>query len=115
VTGPRHHRRCRSTSPSACGAEERRDNPGTLPTDLFGPDLQDLLRGLHRGWGGHLDEHGGAAAVIAQNRVQARLVALCSMLPDPAAAPALTVLAAFAWWRGNGALARVALERALRC
>lgn len=36
------------------------------------------------------------------------------LLPDPAAAPALTVLAAFASWRGNGALTRVALERALR-
>jgi len=36
------------------------------------------------------------------------------LLPDPAAAPALRVLAAFASWRGNGALTRVALERALR-
>ncbi len=37
------------------------------------------------------------------------------MLPDEVAAPALSVLASFAWWRGNGALARVALNRALRC
>jgi len=42
-------------------------------------------------------------------------VKLCAMLPDHVAAPALSVLAAFAWWRGNGALARVALARALRC
>lgn len=37
------------------------------------------------------------------------------MLPDEHAAPALTVLASFAWWGGNPALARVALNRALRC
>jgi hypothetical protein len=37
------------------------------------------------------------------------------MLPDQDAAPALSVLASFVWWRGDGALARVALARALRC
>jgi hypothetical protein len=37
------------------------------------------------------------------------------MLPDEHAAPALTVLGCFTWWRGNGAVTRVALERALRC
>jgi Domain of unknown function (DUF4192) len=37
------------------------------------------------------------------------------MLPDELAAPALSVFASFAWWRGNGALARVALARTLRC
>ena len=37
------------------------------------------------------------------------------MLPDHVAAPTLSVLASFTWWRGDGALARVALARALRC
>ena len=40
---------------------------------------------------------------------------LCAMTPDSHAAPPLSVLASWAWWRGDGALARVALERALRC
>ena len=40
---------------------------------------------------------------------------LCAMTPDSHAAPVLSVLAAWAWWNGNGALARVALDRALRC
>jgi transposase len=35
------------------------------------------------------------------------------MLPDAQAAPALTVLANVTWWLGDGALTRVALERAL--
>jgi len=86
--------------------------PGTLGMDLFSQELQDLVCGLQRGW----DEHqGDSRSVIAQNRVQARLITVCAMLPDHAAAPALTVLASFAWWRGNGALTRVALDRALRC
>jgi hypothetical protein len=40
---------------------------------------------------------------------------LCAMLPDDVAAPALSVLASVTWWRGDGALTRVALARALRC
>jgi len=37
------------------------------------------------------------------------------MLPDDLAIPALSVLASYVWWRGDGALARIALARALRC
>ncbi|EWS99891.1 hypothetical protein N865_20010 [Intrasporangium oryzae NRRL B-24470] len=47
-------------------------------------------------------------------RLRSRLIRLATLLPDPHAAPALTVLAAHAWWHGNGALANVALARALR-
>ena len=43
-----------------------------------------------------------------------RLCELCAALPDEWAAPALAVLASLAWWRGDGALTRVALDRALR-
>ena len=50
-----------------------------------------------------------------QGAVQDRLIRLCGMLPDDMAAPALSVLASFTWWRGDGALTRVALARALRC
>ncbi len=41
------------------------------------------------------DNNDGARAVIAQSRVQARLVTLCAMLPDQHAAAALTVLGCF--------------------
>ncbi|WP_270886544.1 DUF4192 domain-containing protein [Pedococcus sp. 5OH_020] len=86
--------------------------PGTIDPAVFAPDVQRPFSGLERPW----DEHDSdATAVVAQNRVQARLVRLCAMLPDQHAAPALTVLGCFTWWRGNGALTRAALDRALRC
>lgn len=46
-------------------------------------------------------------------RLQARLIALARLTPDSHAAPPLTVLASFAWWRGDGSLARLALDGAL--
>ena len=46
--------------------------------------------------------------------MQARLVTLSQHATDEHAAPILTVLAAYAWWHGDGALARVAIDRALR-
>ena len=55
------------------------------------------------------------ASTGAQNAIQARLIAVCAMLPDQDAAAALSVLASFTWWRGDGPLTRVALARALRC
>jgi hypothetical protein len=42
------------------------------------------------------------------------LEALVRSVPDEHAAPPLAVLANLAWWRGDGALARTCLERALR-
>jgi hypothetical protein len=45
--------------------------------------------------------------------VQSRLERLCRLAPDEHAAPVLTVTATHAWWNGNGALARFAVERAL--
>lgn len=53
--------------------------------------------------------------IHTMSRLQHRLTRLCAMTPDSYAAPACSVLASWAWWRGDGALARVALERALRC
>jgi hypothetical protein len=45
--------------------------------------------------------------------VQSRLERLCRLAPDEQAAPVLTVTATQAWWNGNGAVARFAVERAL--
>ena len=57
---------------------------------------------------------GDVEQVIALQRIERRLCELCAALPDPWAVPFLTVLAAFTWWRGDGALTRIALDRALR-
>jgi len=86
--------------------------PGTLDLNEFSEDIQRLLSGLEKGRG---DTYIDPASTGAQNGLQARLIGLCAMLPDDLATPALSVLASFTWWRGDGALARVALARALRC
>jgi hypothetical protein len=86
--------------------------PGTLALDELGEDVQDLFCGLERTWDREDIE---PASTGAQNAIQARLIGLCAMLPDDLAAPALSALASYVWWRGDGALARVALARALRC
>jgi hypothetical protein len=46
-------------------------------------------------------------------RLERRLIGLCAALPEVWTVPPLTVLASFTWWRGDGALTRMALERAL--
>ncbi|HEX7461312.1 MAG TPA: DUF4192 family protein, partial [Dermatophilaceae bacterium] len=88
--------------------------PGTLAQDLIDPMLfnqldrslaaQPWLDGSTR----EIDH------VIALQRIEGRLCEVCAALPDVWAVPALTVLATFTWWRGDGALTRVALDRALR-
>jgi Domain of unknown function (DUF4192) len=52
--------------------------------------------------------------VIGRQRIERRLCELSAALPDPWAVSTLTVLASFTWWRGDGALTRIALDRALR-
>jgi len=52
--------------------------------------------------------------VIGLQRIERRLCELCAALPDDWAVAALTVLGSFTWWRGDGALTRIALDRALR-
>jgi len=86
--------------------------PGTLGLDEFSQDIQKLFSGL--GKGRDMDDI-DPAPTGPQNGIQARLIGLCAMLPDDLATPALSVLASFTWWRGDGALTRVALARALRC
>jgi len=87
-------------------------SPGTLNINELSEEVQGLFYGLEPGWG---EDHCDSASNASQSAVQDRLVRLCAMLPDHVAAPALSVLASFTWWRGDGALARVALDRALRC
>lgn len=86
--------------------------PGTLDPAHLPADVQSLISGMNREWD---EDQPDTGAIVAMNRVQARLVRLCAHLSDEHAAAALTVLACFTWWRGNGALTRAALDRALRC
>jgi hypothetical protein len=87
-------------------------SPGTLNINELSDETQELFCGLEPAWG---EEHCDPDSLAAQSHAQDALIHLCAMLPDHVAAPALSVLAAFTWWRGDGALARVALDRALRC
>jgi Domain of unknown function (DUF4192) len=88
--------------------------PGTLPQDLIDPVLfLQMSRALPEPpW---LDgDAADMAQVVGRQRIQRRLCELSAALPDEWAAPTLTVLASFTWWRGDGALTRIALGRALR-
>jgi hypothetical protein len=86
--------------------------PGTLDLDELGEEVQELFLGLESA----LQREGtDPSSAGAKSAIQDRLIRLCAMLPDDLAAPALSLLASFTWWRGDGALARVALARALRC
>ena len=87
-------------------------SPGTLNINELSAEVQELFCGLGKGWD---EEHCDPEASVAQSHAQEALIHLCAMLPDDLAAPTLSVFASFSWWRGDGALARVALTRALRC
>jgi hypothetical protein len=86
--------------------------PGTLPLETLTPDLVDAIRCSLPvpTWSGGSGDHGAASA---RGRLTARLQWLVRAIPDLRAAPALTVLANFTWWGGDGAVTRVALDRAL--
>jgi hypothetical protein len=87
--------------------------PGTLPMELLPDDLADAVAVSLPApvWA----ERGGGdtKGVVAGRRLLARLQWVVRAVPDDAAAPVLTVLANYAWWLGDGALTRVALDRAL--
>ena len=86
--------------------------PGTLPLDDVGAGLMDAVRAVLPvpAWA---DGEPGAAGLLAGRRLLVRLQWLARAVPDAEAAPLLTVLANVAWWFGDGAQARVALDRAL--
>jgi len=86
--------------------------PDTLPLDELSKECGPLLSALEKGRGMY-DTHPGP--IGAKTACADGLMRLCAMLPDDMAAPALSVLASFTWWRGDGAQTRVALARALRC
>jgi len=87
--------------------------PGTLSEALIDPILfSQMSWALPQPW--LVEEVGGMEQVIGRQRVERRLCELSAALPDPWAVATLTVLASFTWWRGDGALTRIALARALR-
>jgi len=91
--------------------------PGTLNVDLIDPILSFQMRRVLREppWlGGDAGAARDLAQVIGRQRIERRLCELSAALPDVWAVSTLTVLASFTWWRGDGALTRVALDRALR-
>lgn len=78
--------------------------------DHLAPQLvAEVRNGVPSPWrtGGDDDRRAGCA--ITQDQV----MGLCRRLPVQEAAPVLTVLATLAWAAGNGALANLAIERAL--
>ena len=87
--------------------------PGTLARELIDPMLLSQMRGTLGEQPWLEGQTGDVDQVITLQRIERRLCEICSALPDPWAVPALTVLATFTWWRGDGALTRVALDRAL--
>jgi hypothetical protein len=86
--------------------------PGSLPLGCLPPDVVDALRSCLPEPTWHRGSADGSEA-IASRRLVARLEALVRSVPDEHAAPPLAVLANLAWWRGDGALARSCLDRAL--
>lgn len=86
--------------------------PGSLPLDLLDPPLvaqlaQALPERPSVGAAAQADEE------RLRSRIEDRLVDLAASLPARWAVGPLTVLASYTWWRGEGALTRIALERAL--
>lgn len=82
-------------------------NPGLLPLEMADPTVLALLQKV-QGPATTPDAPETSARTITD-----RLITLCANLPDSEAAPALTVLANYAWCNGNGTIASLALQRAL--
>ena len=76
--------------------------PGTMPSDLLNQHTVQAIRDNLT-----LDPDQHPTATLD------RLVQTAASLPDTHAVPVLTVVANYAWWRGDGTLARLALDRAL--
>lgn len=103
--------------------------PGVLPVDKLDEVVVELLRSALPAWGGMgfgargissgADAGRAERVTLAMGRedLLQRLLALCRSVPDDCpreAAAICTVAAHLAWVTGDGALARVAVDRALR-
>lgn len=87
-------------------------SPGVLPLEsVAGPSLDGLREHLPLPW--WQDGSDQEAEVAARHFLVDRLAELATSLPDDYAAPVLTLLAQVAWVQGSGAMANVALTRAL--
>lgn len=87
-------------------------SPGTMALEqIAGPALDGLRVHLPLPWWQASIDHEVAAS--ARRVLIDRLVELAACLPDQHAAPVLTLLAQVAWAQGSGALANVAISRAL--
>lgn len=85
--------------------------PGTLDLEVFSPAL---LRQAGECLPAGPDTRGARdEETIVHDGVLARLEQLCRRAPRELAAGPLTLLAQAAWWHGDGALARIAVEEAL--
>lgn len=108
--------------------------PGNLPLDLIDPVLLEQVRrhlpspqalagssgdpvsgdsSSGTGDGGQPGAEPDEASLALGRAIENRLVDFCAVLPAQWEVPPLTVLAAHTWWRGDGALTRIALELAL--
>ena len=83
--------------------------PNNLDLETLPDDTRALVRRITSA---RAVDHDGDSTTGA---MKARLIDLCQHAADRHAAPILTVLATYSWWHGDGALARVAIDRALRC
>ncbi|WP_323099404.1 DUF4192 domain-containing protein [Intrasporangium sp. YIM S08009] len=86
--------------------------PNGLELDVLPEDTRALVDACSHAVRALVEEHG---VDMTPGAVKSRLIDLCRHATHDHAAPALTLLATYSWWHGDGALARVALDRALRC
>lgn len=86
--------------------------PGTLDLALLDPQLVDLALAILPA-PLPFDEVDALTWTNAHDELTERLMRLCRRSPLELSPAPLTVLANHMWWRGDGALTRIALERAL--
>jgi len=87
--------------------------PDTLELDVFEPVLLRMASTILPPTAVDGPGRSDLETSVAQHRVEERLVHLCRHAPEPFATGPLVVLASFTWWLGDGALTRLALDRAL--